>query len=373
MYNEERLINLFLDLVKIDSESGNEREIADFLKNIFKKLEIDVQEDNAGERINGNAGNLIASLKGNCPGAKLLFLAHMDTVQPGKQVQPIREEGIIKSSGDTILGGDDKAGIACIIEMLQIIKEQKLDHPNIQIIFTVGEESGLLGAKALDTNILQGDIAYVLDNSGSPGHITVQGPAQKEIIANIKGKTAHAGVAPEKGINAIQVAARGLARMKLGRIDEETTANIGKIKGGTATNIVPDVVILEGEARSINLEKLEKQCQHMIECLERGSRELGGKVEIEVKQIYSAINIDKEHQVVKIAKKAAENLGFPVSLEKSGGGSDANIINGYGIPTVNLGIGMEKVHTKEEFIKEEDLIKTVCYLIEILKVAALEK
>jgi len=368
MINQERIVKEFMELVRIDSETRNEREIADILKRKLNNLGLSVIEDDAGTKIGGNAGNIIANLPGNKEELKLLFSSHMDTVQPGKSVLPLIENGIIKSEGDTILGADDKAGISAILEMLRVLKEENIEHGPIQIIFTVAEEGGLNGAKNIETNIINADVAFVLDSSGSAGHIVVQGPAQNQLEASIKGKSAHAGLAPEEGINAIQIAARGIARMKIGRIDEETTANIGVIKGGKATNIVPDRVDLEGEARSLNRDKLNKQSQHMVECLERAVKELGGKAQINVELNYPEISLSEDEKVIIIAKEAAKNLGFSVSLDKTGGGSDANIFNGYGIPTANLGCGMEKVHTTEEFITVENLVKNAHYLVEIVKV-----
>ncbi|MDK2822594.1 MAG: tripeptide aminopeptidase [Clostridia bacterium] len=370
MINKERIITEFMELVKIDSETRNERKIADHLKITLQQLGLNVVEDNTGSKIGGNAGNLIADLPGKKDGIKILFCAHMDTVQPGKGVEPVLTDGIIKSKGETVLGSDDKAGISAILEMLRVIKENKISCGPIQVLFTVAEEGGLHGAKNLDTELIDADIAYVLDSAGPAGHIVVQGPAQNQLEAVILGKAAHAGMAPQEGINAIQIAARGITRMKIGRIDEETTANIGVIKGGKATNIIPDRVELEGEARSLNKEKLDKQCQHMQDCLLRAAEELGGKVEVKLELNYPEISLNENEKVIEIAKQAAMNLNLPVSLDKTGGGSDANILNGYGIPTANLGIGMEKVHTTEEFITVENLVKNVEYLVEIVKVAS---
>ena len=370
LVNRERIIEEFMELVQIDSETRKEREINNYLKNKLEALGLTVFEDEAGEKIGGNAGNLIAELPGKKEGLRVLLCAHMDTVQPGKGVKPILENGIIRSQGETILGADNKSGICAILEMLRVIKEENLEHGPIQIVFTVAEEGGLNGSKNLDQKLLKADLAYVLDSDGSAGEIIVQAPAQKSLLAKIKGKAAHAGIAPEEGVSAIQIAARGIAKMKLGRIDEETTANIGVIKGGKATNIIPDLVELEGEARSLKREKLEKQCQHMVDCLQQAAQELGGQIEAKVELVYPEINLDEKEMVVLLAKKAAENLGFPVKLEKTGGGSDANILNGYGIPTANLGCGMKKVHTTEEYITVEDLVKNPQYLVEIIKVAA---
>ncbi|MGI6227864.1 MAG: M20/M25/M40 family metallo-hydrolase, partial [Peptococcales bacterium] len=352
-----------------DSETRNERKIADYLKSKLQSLGLNVFEDNAGTKIGGNAGNIIAELKGNNYAPRILFSAHMDTVQPGNNVQPILVDNIIKSQGNTILGADDKAGIAAILEMLKVIKEENIDHGLIQIIFSIAEEGGLFGAKNLDPKMIKAQMAYVLDSSGPAGHMVIQGPAQNQVEAVISGKAAHAGMVPEEGVNAIQIAARAIARMKIGRIDSETTANIGIIKGGKATNIVPDKVYLEGEARSLNRDKLDKQCQHMKECLKKAAEELGGEVEVNITLNYPEICLDEQEEVITIAKKAAQNLNFPIVLEKTGGGSDANILNGYGLPTLNLGIGMEKVHTTDEFITIDNLINNGRYLVEIIKSA----
>ena len=292
----------------------------------------------------------------------------MDTVKPGENVEPILVDGIIKSQGDTILGADDKAGITAILEMLRVIKEKNIEHGPIQVIFSIAEEIGLLGAKNLNPDNIKADFAFVLDSSGPSGHLVIEGPAQNQIEVVVTGKAAHAGMAPEEGVNAIQIAARAIARMKLGRIDQETTANIGIIKGGEATNIIPDKVWLEGEARSLKREKLDKQCQHMKECFQRATEELGGIFEIKIDQNYPEISLPDDSEVISIAKKAGENLKIPIVLEKTGGGSDANILNGYGLPTLNMGVGMEKVHTTDEFITVENLVNNVRYLVEIVKI-----
>jgi len=369
MVNKNRIIEEFMEMTKIDSETRNEREIADYLRLKLESLGLDVFEDDAGSKIGGNAGNIIAQLPGKNNIKKILFSCHMDTVQPGKGIEPILVEGIIKSQGDTILGADDKAGISAILEMLRVIKEEEIEYGPLQIIFSVAEEGGLHGAKNLDPKHINAQLAYVLDSSGPAGHMVIQGPAQNQVDAVITGKAAHAGMAPEEGINAIQIAARAIARMKIGRVDEETTSNIGVIKGGKATNIVPDKVWLEGEARSLNRDKLDKQSQHMKECLLRAAEELGGQVDVKINLNYPEICLSEDDEVITIAKMAAKNLGFAIVLEKTGGGSDANILSGYGISTLNIGIGMEKVHTTDEFITVENLVNNARFLVEIVKAA----
>ncbi len=367
MVNEERLVQEFVDLVQISSPTRQERKVADYLKARLGELGLSVEEDNAGEKIGTDTGNLIGRLPGEGPA--LMFCAHMDTVEPGVGIVPVVKEGIITSAGETVLGGDDKAGICAILETLEVIKENKLFHPNLVIVFTVAEEGGLKGAKALDIPKLGAELGFCLDAGGPVGTIVSRGPAQNQLKAVIRGRAAHAGLCPEEGISAIQVAAEAIMRTQLGRIDQETTANIGVISGGKATNIIPDRVELEGEARSLDIEKLDKQTKHMTETLERVCRERGAQAEIEVAQAYPQINLDPESRVVELAVEAARQLGIVPEVTQTGGGSDANIFNGKGLPTANLGIGMEKVHSTEEFIRVKDMVDVTRLLLQIIKLA----
>lgn len=372
MVNTERIINEFLALVQVDSESGAERQLADLLKARLTELGLEVREDNAGSyiEVGQTTGNIIGTLPANGgKGPIFLLSAHMDTVKPGKGVQPRRENGRITSSGDTILGSDDKAGIVAILEALRVVKEKQLMHGGIQIVFTIAEEMGLVGAKGLDYDLIQAKLGFVLDSGGAPGEIIVKAPTQYSFKATVKGKAAHAGIAPEQGINAIVVAASAISNLKLGRIDSETTANIGSICGGLATNIVPEKVTVEGEARSINPEKAKKQIDHMQGEFTKAAANFGATVDIEVIKQYDHIDLAADSLPVRIALKAAENAAIKPHLGQTGGGSDANVFNGRGIACANLGIGMSKVHTTEEFITEEHLIQNAKYVVEIIKAA----
>ncbi|MBO8137797.1 MAG: M20/M25/M40 family metallo-hydrolase [Desulfotomaculum sp.] len=369
MINQERLVEEFVNLVKIDSPSGHEKEIAQYLKDKLTSLGLQVYEDDAGGKVGASAGNIIATLPGNSNGPMLLFSAHMDTVEPGRNINPVTKDGIIYSEGETVLGADDKAGIAAILEAVRIVKENDIKHGGLEVVFTIWEEGGLKGSKALDYSRIKSKMGYVLDSDGAPGTIITTAPAQNSIVAAIKGKAAHAGQCPENGINAIQVASRAISKMKLGRIDEETTANIGIIRGGKATNIVPDNTYLEGEARSLSLEKLEAQTNHMCQILQQEADAAGAEIEINVQKEYHTINLKEDDRVVKIAVEAARSLGLNPVLTSTGGGSDANIFNGKGIACANLGIAMNKVHTTEEFIKIDDLCKMALYVAEIIKTA----
>lgn len=368
--SSQRLIRQFIELVTIDSPSGEERAVADYLKNELGRLGMEVVEDGAGEKLGTSSGNLIARLEGNRDAPAILLAAHMDTVVPGRGIKPVLREGAIYSSGDTILGADDKAGIAVILEVVRQLREKRIPHGRIEVLFSVGEEQGLLGAKLLDYGQLSAEMGFVLDSSGEIGSFVVQGPEQNQIEATVSGRAAHAGINPECGINAIQVAARAIANMHLGRIDAETTANIGVIQGGEARNIVPEKVFIKGEARSLKPERLEAVTRQMVQELEREAEAAGAAVEVKVERLYPAFSLSEDRTVVKVAEEAARRVGLTPRREKSGGGSDANIINGMGIPTVNLGVAMRQVHTREEHIYLSDLEKLAALVLEICRVAA---
>lgn len=356
MIKRDRLVSTFLELVQIDSPSGQEEEIARHLVAVLKSLDLLVVRD--------ATGNVIGHLAGE--GQPILLSAHMDTVEPGRGVKPLVRDGAITSDGTTILGADDKSGVAVILEVLRVLVEQDLDHPPLEVALMVSEEKGLKGAKGLDLTRLRAREGIVLDSGGEIGTIVVSAPSQDKIRAVVHGKAAHAGAEPEKGINAIVVAAEAIAAMPLGRIDEETTANIGRIQGGTATNIVPDRAEMEGEARSHDERKLEAQVQAMTEALKKAANRHGATVEIDVQRSYSTFKLSEEDSIVRRAVAAARTLGLTPALVPSGGGSDANIFNAGGMAAINISAGMEKVHTTEERIAVADMVKCTEFLLAIL-------
>lgn len=369
MINQDRVIAQFIELVSIDSETKYERQIADFLKSKFESLGLDVVEDDSQAITGHGAGNLIATLKSSeeVTAEPFLFTCHMDTVTPGLGIKPIiGEDGWIRSDGTTILGSDDKAGVAALLEVIQVLQENNLPHGQIQFVITAGEESGLMGARALDAKHLDAKFGFAIDSNGEVGSICVGAPTQARIEIEIFGKSAHAGVNPEDGISAIQVAGKAISRMKLGRIDEETTANIGKFEGGGQTNIVPDYVKLYAEARSISQDKVNKQIAEMKEAVESACHDHHARGEFHSHIIYPAFHFSGNEDVVLLAKKAANQLGLSGETFLSGGGSDANIFNGLGIPTVNLAVGYEDIHTTKERIKSEDIIKVAQFALEII-------
>lgn len=366
MDKQERVIERFLEYVQIDSPTREEADFKERLKKDLEELGLEVYEDNAGEVVGSNSGNLIAKLKGT--GDKtILFSSHMDTVSPGRGIEPVINDGVITSKGDTILAGDDKAGVAAIMEMLTVIKEENLDHHSVEVAFTISEEGGLFGSKNLDYSKINADFGIVLDSGGEAGHTIVQGPAQTKIDVVFKGKSAHAGVAPQDGVSAIQIAAEAISNMNLLRIDEETTANIGSIEGGGPTNIVTDTVTIKAEARSLVDEKLEKQVEHMVKCVKDAQGKYGIEAVIDITEAYKPFKIELDSAPVKAVEEACEKLGFKFNPAKSGGGSDTNNFNLNGIPSVNLGIGMTKAHSTDEFIKVQDIINGAKLITEIVK------
>ncbi len=358
MVNQERLVAEFLELVQIDSLTFKERQMADALMGKMKEMGLEVYEDRAGEKYNGEAGNVIGRLKGNKEGPALLFLAHMDRVEPGTGIKPVVEEGVIRSEGKTILASDNCAGIVAILEALRVLKEKGDSHPDIEVAFTIAEEGGLFGAKALETGQLRAKTAYTFDSSGPVGSLVVRAPAQDGIKITVRGRASHAGVAPEEGINAIQAASRAIASLKVGRIDKETTSNIGVISGGKATNIVPDQVEIKGEVRSLVEKRVDEETKKMAQVFVKEAAVLGAQVDFRHERLYSSFHIGEEEEVSLRAVKALKKLGLKPERQALGGGSDANILNAGGIRCLNLGNGSRKVHTTDEEISVENLVKT---------------
>lgn len=367
MINEKRVIDEFIEMVKIYSPSLNERDMADYTITKLKDLGLDVIEDDVNKKINGNTGNVIGYLKGDSSKPKLMFSAHLDTVEPAKNIKPIIEDGYIKTDGTTILGGDDKAGLAAILEMLRIIKENNISHPDIYIIFSVAEEIGLLGARNIDLIKYNIDYGFILDADGEPGTVIKQAPYQNSFELIFKGKAAHAGMEPEKGINALMVAANAINKIKFGRINSDTTINLGIINGGRATNIVMEEVKIEGEARSYNEFEVEKICEDLFKECEKTANEFGAKFTYSKKREYNGFLIDENSEILNLVKKACEKTDLKYRSVSIGGGSDVNVYNEKNINAINLSIGMEKMHTVEEKISIKSIIDLTKLLVQIIK------
>ena len=376
MIDKARLKERVLELVRIDSLSRKERAIALRLKEILEALGGVVFMDDAGSAVGGEVGNLVAHFDGNVEGAEAMLLsAHMDTVAPGEGVVPVVDGDVIRSDGTTVLGGDDKSGLAIILEVLQAVREEKVPHGHIDVVFTICEEVGLLGAKHLDLGLVRAKTGLVLD-SDSIGFLITKAPAVNHLEFEVHGLEAHAGICPERGISAIQVAARGIAAMRLGRIDEDTTANLGLVSGGTAVNIVPNRVMLTGEVRSHDEEKLERQTQAMVACLQDAAAgatlELDGRlhetrVESRIRREYDRMDVSHDTAIVQRVHEAARNLGFAVDTVAKGGGCDANVLNKRGLQVANLASGMRDIHTVHEWLDVNDLVTAARIIHEVVR------
>ncbi len=371
----ERLTALFLELVRIDSHSRKELAVAQRLERELRALGAELWFDDAGAKVGGNVGNLLARVHGTVDVEPLLLAAHMDTVVPGEGVNPIVEGDVIRSDGTTVLGGDDKSGCAIICEVLHVLAEQRIPHGDVEVVFTICEEVGLLGAKYLDVSRLRARSGLVLD-SDAPGYLFTRAPAANHLDFVVHGLEAHAGMAPEEGISAIRVAAEGIAAMRLGRIDAETTANIGTVRGGAATNIVPNRVELHGEARSHDVAKLEAQCAHMRACLEeaaarhvvnRSDGSFRASVESRIFRSYEEMAVPDESPIVQLVLRAAQAIGASVESAAMGGGCDANVLNRRGFEVANLGTGMQRIHTVHEWLRVSDMVRTAAVIAEMVR------
>jgi tripeptide aminopeptidase len=313
--------------------------------------------------------------------APLLLCAHMDTVVPGEGVKPVVDGDIIRTDGTTVLGGDDKSGCAIICEVLHQLREGNIAHGPIDVVFTVCEELGLQGARNLDLTMLRAREGLVFD-SDSPGYLFVRAPAAYYLSYTIRGLEAHAGMAPERGISAIQIAAKAIAKMNLGRIDNETTCNLGLIQGGRALNIIPNEVKVRGEVRSRDPNKLKAQIAHITDCfkeaIEGASLELEGKVfnptlEHHAGSEYEAMNVSEEAPIVRKVIEAARRTGRVVKPEAVGGGCDANVFNQRGMVVANLGTGMRDIHTVREWLDLNDMVSTAEVTLELVQLQACEQ
>jgi tripeptide aminopeptidase len=355
--NKKRLVDEFCKLVTIDSPSFHEREMAEILKKYLLKLGFEVYEDNANEHYNSECGNIYGYLKGTMEGEPLLFSAHMDTVGPaiGKKAI-LKEDGRIESDGTTVLGADDLSGIVAILEAIRTIRENNLEHRSIEVFFSIAEELYLKGSFVADYSKFHAKEAYVLDLTGPVGTAAYIAPTVLRVEAKIHGKAAHAGFEPEKGINSIVIASNAIGKLELGWIDKETTANIGIIEGGLATNIVPQWCTVVGETRSSNHEKALAQAEKMKQIFMDSAKAYGGTCEITMIDGGQAYEVDKNHKVVKRFEEACEELNIKVDLIKTFGGSDNNIFFHKGITGIVIACGMNKVHSCNEYTTVDELV-----------------
>jgi len=336
--NQERLVNSFIKLVQIDSESGDEKKITEYLKKELASLGFKVIQD--------KIGNLIAS---NGPEPLMALCAHVDTVKPGKGIKPIvTKDGEIKTNGDTILGADDKSGVASILEILHTLKENGKSI-DLEIVFTVQEELGLIGSTALDFSLLKSKRAINLD--AGPEDILIGEPSIMHFDIEIIGKAAHSGIHPEQGINVVEIAVEAIKNLKWGRIDDETTSNLGQINAGIAINIVPERATLLAEIRSRNLKTFDRYCKELVGEFNKAAKKFGGKVAIKAIQRTRAYIVSENDPLVKSVAWAIQKNGITPEIKPTGGATDANNFNSHGIVAITTGSCGESCHSKRESIK----------------------
>ena len=363
--NSDRLVRTFMELVQIDSPSKQEAAVADYVEKVLDSLGVRYWRDDAGKKIGGNCGNLHVRMAAKKSSASaVLFSAHLDSVMPCMGIKPRLENGVIRSDGTTVLGADDKAGVAAILELLQCLHEGDASHGPVEAIFDVSEETGLLGANHVDLKTVSAKCAFVLDGE-ELDRIVYRAPSANRMRYEIRGVAAHAGMAPENGVSAIEVFAHAVSHMKLGRLDPESTANIGTVTGGRATNIVADHLTATAEARSHSHEYLEAQTKHMSRCFEEAvthyTKSVNGQTvapvfRAEVAREFNAMNISFDNLAYRLTAQAGEAIGLKMEPMVIGGGTNANVYNEKGIPAVVIGCGMRGEHTTSEHVYVKDLV-----------------
>ncbi len=374
--DRERLAETFTMLCEIDSPSRREGRIAETLQEIFTGFGPELaMEDDSAPVTGSECGNLLFRFAGSSSGEPLFFNCHMDTVQPGVGVRVRRRGDIFTSAGDTVLGSDDKSGIAALIEAMRVIRENDIRHVPVEFLFTTCEEIGLLGAKALDPALVRARQGYALDSSGF-GKVIIGAPASNRIVFTVRGVAAHAGLHPEWGINAISLAALAISRCPSGRVDPESTINLGTIHGGTASNIVPEEVVIEGEIRSHSQQRLDElTCrlgdifrETVADWQDPGGQARGRPgLELDVQLDFPLMRLSREDAVVRRVQQAAAAIGMDLRFETAGGGSDANIFNGHGLQTAIIATGMRHVHSTDEEVSLTDMVELTRLLVSLLR------
>lgn len=369
----KRLVETFIEMVEIDSESREECEFHNYLKKQLRKLDIPFVEDDSMKITNLGGNNIIAKWRGNPTKKPIFFSAHTDTVAPGKGIQVVERDGKLYSKGETILGADDKAGIAIIFEVLKRIKENEIETAPLEFIFSPGEEIGLIGSRALNPELFDAKVGYVLDSPHEVGRVTVGSPHLYSYTVKINGKAAHAGLEPEKGQSVIATLIEALPLIQNGRIDEETTANIGKVAGGEAINIVMDEIVLHGEVRSISDNKALKFLENVTTTVQKAAKKTGTVATITTTKLAEGFKVTSHEPAMKLLKESLTQLCLPMTEEVSGGGSDANSFQLLGRNTVNLSIGYDKIHTTDETVSVHELEKAVNLVITLAQNALKEE
>jgi tripeptide aminopeptidase len=362
-----RVLDTFLDLARIASPTGRERGVAEYVLSALDGTGCSMRFDDTREQTGADVGNLIVTLPATAPGRRVAFSAHMDCVQPCVGVEPVVTGNIIRSAGNTVLGGDDKVGVAAIIEAFRRIAESSEPHAELIALLTVSEETGLLGAKALSADDARADACLVLDADGPVGGIVTAAPTHYTFTAVFHGRAAHAGVEPEKGVSAIRMAADAIARLRLGRLDDETTANIGVIEGGSATNVVAPTCTVTGECRSLDAERAESVKAEMDAALRAAATQAGGEVELTWSLEYRGFVVAEDAPAVALVESAMRDIGVEPRCFATGGGSDGNVLSALGTPTLVLASGMSKVHSTSEELDIAQLERLADLLVAVAR------
>ncbi len=365
MINKERLLKNYISLTCIEGVSKIEKVVMEEVINRLEELGIDYEFDKANRKTGGNCGNLIAHIKGNFEkGSPFFFSAHVDTIM-SSACTPVIKDGVIYSDGNVVLGADDRAGVAAMLEAVETAIENGLSYPDIDLLFLVCEEIGLLGSKYLDFSKVNGKYGFVIDSSADVGKVIYKAPTHYSCEITIKGKAAHAAIAPELGVHTIKIAADAISKTEVGRVTGDTTVSIGTIQGGIKTNVIPEQTDIKGEIRSLNVDEIPVFRKKLENTFKKSAEEYGGKCSFEWKKEYIGFSLEEDSEIIKWITKSMENAGIKPELIPFIGGSDANNYNEKGIPAINLGLGYKKNHSSEEYLKVDDLtgITNVCYEI----------
>ena len=351
------VLDLFLELARVPSPPGDERAVADLVSAYLRDLALEVDEDDTGPSVGSNAGNLFCRLPGTdgADGVSIFLCAHLDTVPPQGPLEPVVEDGVVRNAGGTILGADNKAAVAAMLDAARRIVNEGRPHAGVELLFTPKEEVGLLGAAAFDHERLEARVGYVYDQAAPIGEVILGAPYSRAMEVRFHGRAAHSGMYPEEGRSAIAAAAKAIADLRLGRVDEETTANVGLISGGSAPNIVPEWCSFNAEARSHDERKLADLVQEMLDAFTFAAGVAECEVETQVKKSYAGYRFRRDDLVVRLAHEALERTGRTPTYALSGGAADANVFNERGLACVNLANGMTSIHTPDEHIAVSDL------------------
>ena len=365
------VVDLFTELAALSSPPGEERPVADAVTRYLRDLGLTVEEDDAGAAVGSNIGNLYCRIepRGNGGGLPIFLCAHLDTVPPEGPLEPVIEDGVVRNAGGTILGADNKSAVAAMLEGTRRVLSENRPHAGIELLFTPKEEVGLLGAAAFDHQRFHARVGYVYDQAAPIGDVILGAPYSQALEVRFHGRAAHSGMYPEEGRSAIAAAARAISDLRLGRIDDETTANVGLIEGGSAGNIIPEWCTLSAEARSHDERKLGDLVQEMVDAFAFAAGLEDCEVETKVSKSYRGYRFKPDDTVVQIAHTALVRSGYTPSYGLSGGAADANVFNERGLPCLNLANGMQDIHTPDERITVDDLEGMVEVTLALVDVA----